>query len=69
MDSLVSLRYPNGRVHEATLSTNAELVVGDQFDLYGRRWEAVGQIKARYEPHAPHRMLCSSTAEPVIRET
>jgi hypothetical protein len=36
IDSPVSLRYPNGRVHESTLSRPVELRLGDRFELVGR---------------------------------
>ena len=33
----LSLRYPNGRVHECSLD-RLDLVPGQEFELYGRRW-------------------------------
>jgi hypothetical protein len=65
MESLISLRYPNGRVHEEILTTSAELKPGYQFDLYGRHWNAVELLKLpRGRPREPQRMLCLSTDRP-----
>lgn len=41
MESLVSLQYPNGRTHQASLTTPRELKPGDRFELYGRHWQAI----------------------------
>lgn len=63
MESLISLRYPNGRVHEAILTTPAELKPGYQFDLYGRHWNAVELLRLpRGSGRDSQRMLCLSTA-------
>jgi len=62
VDSPVSLRYPNGRVHEATVSNPGELRLGDRFELYGRRWSAVELLKvSRWRGNEPRRMLCVSS--------
>jgi len=62
--SPVSLRYPNGRVHEATLTKPGELMLGDRFELYGRQWSAVGLLNvSRWAAGAPRRMLCISTSD------
>jgi hypothetical protein len=62
MDSPISLRYPNGRTHETTLTTSDELKPGYQFDLYGRSWDVVGLTKARHRGSTdePQRALCRS---------
>jgi hypothetical protein len=63
VDSAVSLRYPNGRLHEATLTKPGELMLGDRFELYGRQWSAVELLKvSRWAAGAPRRMLCISTS-------
>lgn len=63
VESLISLQYPNGRVHEVTLTTPAEVRPGYQFDLYGRRWNAVGLLRLpRGCARESQRMLCRSTA-------
>ncbi len=63
MDSPISLRYPNGRVHEAMLTTSAELRPGYQFELYGRHWKAVQLLKPpRGRAFEPQRMLCLSSS-------
>ena len=62
MDSPISLQYPNGRVHEQTLTTTGALTPGGEFDLYGRHWNAVGLVRlSRWEP-GQQRRLCVSTA-------
>ena len=69
VDSLISLRYPNGRIHLATLTTSAELKPGYEFDLHGRHWNAIGLTgKSRAAWHLPQRMLCVSTERaPTLR--
>ncbi len=63
MESLISLRYPNGRVHEAILTTPTALTPGDQFDMYGRQWNAVEMLRVpRGGRHEGQRMLCLPTA-------
>ena len=37
----VTLRYPNGRVHETTIEATANFGPGYEFDAFGRRWRAV----------------------------
>jgi hypothetical protein len=39
----VSLQYPNGRMHEATVERDTPLRVGDEFEMHGRRWRVVAQ--------------------------
>ena len=63
VDSPVSLRYPNGRVHETTLSRSSELRLGDRFELHGRQWSAVKSVKpSRSRAGEPGRMLCVATS-------
>ena len=48
----LSLRYPNGRVHECSLD-RLDLVPGQEFELYGRRWRVDRVLpaeRARNEP-------------------
>jgi hypothetical protein len=69
VESLISLRYPNGRVHEASLTTTTELQPGHGFELYGRHWNAVQLLRLpRGRTREAQRMLCLSTAEPVVPE-
>jgi hypothetical protein len=64
MDSPISLRYPNGRVHETTLSTSGGLNPGDRFELYGRHWDAVRVLEpSRWRTGQERRMLCLPTSE------
>ena len=62
MNSLISLQYPNGRVHDATLATEGELKPGQAFELHGRRWRAVELTKLPRGSAAKRRMLCLSGA-------
>jgi len=61
MPTLVSLEYPNGRTHLAEVSED-DLTPGAEFELYGRRWRAVGPVPSRYAPRftapAERRVLC-----------
>ena len=41
LETLVSLRYPNGRVHETAV--DRKLRAGEHFQMYGRTWTAVQQ--------------------------
>jgi hypothetical protein len=58
-ESLVSLEYPNGRIHETALITAREIRVGDEFELHGRQWRAVDskQNRGRATKRRP-RVLC-----------
>jgi hypothetical protein len=61
MESLVSLQYPNGRIHEASLTLPNGLRPGDRFELHGRHWQAVkSKPTRRYSMEVP-RVLCVST--------
>lgn len=63
VDSPISLRYPNGRVHETRLSTAGELRPGDRFELYGRHWDAVRLLEpSRWRADKERRMLCLPTS-------
>ena len=62
MESPITLQYPNGRVHEATLTTSTALMRGYEFELYGRHWKAVRLLELRRGmEHERRRMLCFST--------
>ena len=67
MDSLVSLKYPNGRTHEDILTSPDELRPGAEFDLHGRRWRALGfaSHRGRRSGRESARMLCV-TADDVV---
>ena len=58
MGSLISLKYPNGRIHEVTLATETEVKPGDRFDLYGRSWNAVRLTSPRGRFEGQPRVLC-----------
>ena len=64
VESLISLEYPNGRTHEATLVGEALLEPGQEFDLHGRRWRAVEPTRRRRTPIEPHRIRCRSVDQP-----
>jgi hypothetical protein len=55
----LTLRYPNGRVHEEMLTTWEYLDVGSVFELYGHRWTVVGTTRprSRYD-HTRTRLVC-----------
>ena len=57
-ESLVSLRYPNGQVHQLTLTTAMRLKPGDEFDLYGHHWKAVELTTVPRGAREWQRMLC-----------
>ena len=60
MPTLISLEYPNGRTHLAEVPE--DLKPGAEFELFGRRWRAVGPVPARYAyryvKRAQPRLLC-----------
>jgi hypothetical protein len=58
---LVSLRYPNGRSHDAVLRGAGALRPGDEFDLHGRHWRAVGPVPVGRHRLDRSRILCTST--------
>ena len=67
VESLVSLEYPNGRTHHATIVGEAVLEPGQEFDLHGRRWRAVAAARTRRSSSEPGRILCKQVegeAEP-----
>ena len=43
MDVRITLQYPNGRTHEATVERDAPLEIGDEFQMHGRHWQAVAR--------------------------
>jgi hypothetical protein len=47
VETLIALRYPNGRVHETTV--DRQLTSGERFEMYGRTWTAE-QAKKGTEP-------------------
>ena len=61
MKTPITLRYPNGRTHEADIATTAPLRPGVEFELYGRRWRALERaVPSRRRPYTP-RVLCECT--------
>jgi hypothetical protein len=59
VETLVALRYPNGRVHETAV--DRRLRPGERFEMYGRTWTAV-QSKARRQQKDQPRTLCVPAA-------
>jgi hypothetical protein len=43
----VKLRYPNGRIHEAIIERDTPLEPGDEFEMHGRRWQAIERGRQR----------------------
>jgi hypothetical protein len=65
MEERVYLRYPNGRIHEATIDRGAPLKAGDVFEMYGRRWRATQPDQKqprRYGLDRDTPMLCACLA-------
>jgi len=60
VETLIALRYPNGRVHETAL--DRKLTPGEQFDMYGRTWTAVQTKRARRHKKDEARTLCVPAA-------
>ena len=57
LETLVELRYPNGRVFETTF--DREIRVGEQFEMYGRTWRAIEtKQNRRQEQMKPFRIVC-----------
>jgi|tagenome__1003787_1003787.scaffolds.fasta_scaffold16131757_1 hypothetical protein len=57
--SLLSLKYPNGRIAEVEIGETVR--DGQELDLYGRRWKVVGRVGtsgSRYVRAAESRLLC-----------
>jgi hypothetical protein len=62
-ETLVELRYPNGRSAERVLPV--ELQAGDEFELYGRHWQVVATAPLpRSRERGPRRLVCESIAQP-----
>ena len=57
---LVSLEYPNGRVHMTSVDVVEEMRPGYEFDLHGRRWRAIKLVTAGRTGIGRHagRVLC-----------
>jgi hypothetical protein len=62
MDIRVSLEYPNGRIHEATVTRETPLEPGQEFQLHGRRWRAISRTAKtrRSLANRDASMLCRS---------
>ena len=50
---LLSLQYPNGRVHECSLDW-LDMGPGHEFELYGRRWRVDRVLPAERARNGPH---------------
>jgi hypothetical protein len=55
VETLIALRYPNGRVHETAV--DRKLRPGEQFEMYGRTWTAMRSKERRQKKDEP-RTLC-----------
>ena len=62
MNSLISLEYPNGRIHEQSYASAIPLQPGDEFELHGRCWSAIGLIQVPRMSRQQQRMLCRPSA-------
>jgi hypothetical protein len=68
-ESLISLEYPNGRIHHATLVGKAFLRPGEEFDLHGRRWRVAEPARYRRRSHESTRILCRPVAPSRVPES
>jgi hypothetical protein len=68
VESLVSLEYPNGRTHNASIFGEAILQPGQVFELHGRRWRAINPAKKRRSAGEPARILCRPIAPSVASD-
>jgi hypothetical protein len=53
----LKLRYPNGRMFTYNRESERPLTVGDEFEVFGRRWRIAGKV-------APTRHSPASLASP-----
>ena len=47
LEMRLALQYPNGRIHEVPFERDEPLTPGEKFEMYGRRWLAIGRVSAR----------------------
>jgi len=63
--TLISLQYPNGRIHE--LESPQDLKPGQEFEMYGHQWKVVGVSRPagsyRYGRRGERRFLCRPHGE------
>jgi hypothetical protein len=66
METLVSLEYPNGRIHMASVDAREEIGPGYEFELHGRRWRAVKLVTTGRSGLGRHagRILCVAVSNP-----
>ena len=57
MECHVLLRYPNGRVHAASVSS-PDARAGFEFELYGRRWRTTGALARTGRRRPVEGMFC-----------
>ena len=62
MEVHITLQYPNGRTHEATVERDGPLEIGDEFQMHGRHWQAVARTArpGRLQLGRDAPMLCRS---------
>ncbi|HZQ02530.1 MAG TPA: hypothetical protein VFA88_00760 [Gaiellaceae bacterium] len=58
MDWRVSLRYPDGRTHETTISVESHMHPGREFAAFGRRWRVVDAEVNGDNGDEPEPMVC-----------
>jgi len=58
MDCRVSLRYPDGRTHETTISLENHMHPGREFRAFGRRWRVVDSEVADDDGDAVELIVC-----------
>ena len=63
VETRLSLEYPNGRMHNTSLFGETELQPGEEFELYGRRWQAFTlPVRRRRSAREPQRLVCRAIA-------
>jgi len=58
MDWLVSLRYPDGQIHETRVSGLRTLHPGFEFSAFGRRWRVVEAQAVTRDDQEAELMVC-----------
>jgi len=57
LQTLIALKYPNGRVYERAV--DHELGAGERFEMYGRTWTTtIQRKKSRRKAKSQPRTLC-----------
>jgi hypothetical protein len=66
MEVVVALEYPNGRMYETVLYGDRVIGPGAEFEMYGRRWRAVGFRDGSRSDRRPRRLGVSAASTQVL---